>query len=101
LGSTGPDHHDIAIVNADGRLVAKRRIPESVAGFIELIAMLADAGDDSEVRKTVGAKRYIRSYFSVGLVLRVLDIRPSPTTTGARPDANRRSEHAKTLSCCG
>jgi hypothetical protein len=38
------DHHDIA--NTDGRLVAKRRIPESVAGFAELTAMLADAGDD-------------------------------------------------------
>lgn len=42
------DHHDIAIVNTDGRLVAKRRIPESVAGFAELAAMLADAGDDPE-----------------------------------------------------
>ena len=40
------DHHDIAIVDAEGRLVAKRRIPESVAGFAELTAMLADAGDD-------------------------------------------------------
>jgi len=27
------DHHDIAIVDAEGRLVATRRIPESVAGF--------------------------------------------------------------------
>jgi hypothetical protein len=42
------DHHDIAIVDADGRLVAKRRIPESVAGLAELTAMLADAGDDPE-----------------------------------------------------
>jgi hypothetical protein len=42
------DHHDIALVDADGRLVAKRRIPESVAGFAELTAMLADAGDDPE-----------------------------------------------------
>jgi Transposase len=40
------DHHDIAIVDADGRLVAKRPIPESVAGCAELTAMLADAGDD-------------------------------------------------------
>jgi hypothetical protein len=42
------DHHDIALVDADGRLVAKRRIPESVAGFTELTAMLAEAGDDPE-----------------------------------------------------
>ena len=40
--------HDIALVDADGRLVAKRRIPESVAGFTELTAMLADAGDDPD-----------------------------------------------------
>jgi Transposase len=44
----GQDHHDIALVDADGRLVAKRRIPESVAGFTELTAMLAAAGDDPE-----------------------------------------------------
>ena len=42
------DHHDIALVDADGRLLAKRRILESVAGFSELTAMLADAGDDPE-----------------------------------------------------
>ena len=42
---TPPRH---ALVDADGRLVAKRRIPESVAGFTELTAMLADAGDDPE-----------------------------------------------------
>jgi transposase len=41
------DHHDIAIVDASGQLVAKRRIPESVAGYAELTTMLADAGDDS------------------------------------------------------
>ena len=40
------DHHDIAIVDAEGRRVAKRRIPESVAGLTELTAMLAEAGDD-------------------------------------------------------
>ena len=42
------DHHDIAIVDAEGRLVAKRRIPESVAGLTELTAMLAEAGNDPE-----------------------------------------------------
>src|SRR4029077_15637207 len=40
------DHHDIAIVDAEGRLVAKRRIPESGAVCADLAAMLADAGDD-------------------------------------------------------
>ena len=41
-------HHDIALVDEEGRLVAKRRIQESVAGVAELIAMLAAAGDSAE-----------------------------------------------------
>ncbi|HTY31271.1 MAG TPA: IS110 family transposase [Mycobacterium sp.] len=41
------DHHDVAIVDTDGQLLAKRRIPESIAGFTELTAMLAEAGDNS------------------------------------------------------
>jgi hypothetical protein len=39
------DHHDVAIVDTDGQLLAKRPIPESIAGFTELTAMLAEAGD--------------------------------------------------------
>ncbi len=39
------NHHDVALVHAEGTLVAKRRIADSVAGFAELTAMLADAGD--------------------------------------------------------
>lgn len=42
------DHHDIAIVDTDGRLLAKRRILESIAGFTELADMLAEAGDDPD-----------------------------------------------------
>lgn len=41
-------HHDIALVDADGQLVAKRRIKETVEGFAELAAMLAEAGDNAE-----------------------------------------------------
>lgn len=38
-------HHDIALVDGDGKLVAKRRISESVDGVAELTAALAAAGD--------------------------------------------------------
>lgn len=38
-------HHDVALVDAESRLVAKRRIADSAAGIAELIAMLAEAGD--------------------------------------------------------
>jgi transposase len=41
-------HHDIALVDDDGKLVAKRRINESVEGFAELVAMFADMGDSGQ-----------------------------------------------------
>ena len=40
-------HHDIALIDGDGMLVAKRRISESIEGFAELTAMLAAAGDSA------------------------------------------------------
>lgn len=41
-------HHDVALVDAEGSLVAKRRIAESPDGVAELSAMLAAAGDSAE-----------------------------------------------------
>ncbi|WP_431904901.1 IS110 family transposase [Nonomuraea sp. bgisy101] len=41
-------HHDIALVDQDGQLVAKRRISETIEGFAELVEMLAAAGDTAE-----------------------------------------------------
>jgi transposase len=41
-------HHDIALVDGDGRLVAKRRISETLDGVQELTAMLVAAGDSAE-----------------------------------------------------
>jgi transposase len=41
-------HHDVALVDEAGRLIAKKRINETVAGFAELTAMLAEAGDSAE-----------------------------------------------------
>ena len=41
-------HHDIALVDGEGRLVAKRRIGESLDGIVELTAMLVAAGDCTE-----------------------------------------------------
>lgn len=38
-------HHDIALVNDEGKLIAKRRINETPEGVAELTAMLAAAGD--------------------------------------------------------
>lgn len=41
-------HHDVALVDHDGRLVAKRRISETIEGFAELVEMLTAAGDNAE-----------------------------------------------------
>jgi len=41
-------HHDIALVDSDGKLLAKRRIDESLDGVAEFTAMLAAAGDSLE-----------------------------------------------------
>ena len=39
-------HHDIAVVDDQGTLLAKRRVDESPAGLAELIALLVGIGDD-------------------------------------------------------
>jgi transposase len=41
-------HHDVAIVNDDGDLVAKKRIPDDPEGFAQLIEMLTEAGDAAD-----------------------------------------------------
>jgi transposase len=42
------DHHDVALVDEAGKLVAKRRIMDEADGFRQLLAMLAEAGDSAE-----------------------------------------------------
>ncbi len=41
-------HHDVALVDGKGTLIAKRRISDDAAGFAALIMLLADAGDSAE-----------------------------------------------------
>ncbi len=41
-------HHDIALIDDEGKLIGKRRIEESVDGVAELTAMLAAAGDSPD-----------------------------------------------------
>jgi hypothetical protein len=41
-------HHDVAIINNDGDLVAKKRIPDDPEGFTQLIEILAEAGDAAD-----------------------------------------------------
>src|SRR4249919_167457 len=39
------DHHDIALANRDGQLLARRRISDDAAGLAALLALLAEHGD--------------------------------------------------------
>lgn len=41
-------HHDVAIIDDGGQLVAKKRITDDLNGFAELIEMLTAAGDCAE-----------------------------------------------------
>ncbi len=42
------DHHDIALVDRDGRLLARRRISDDAAGLAMLLELLAGHGDSAE-----------------------------------------------------
>src|SRR4051794_17347634 len=54
------DHHDIALVDQDGTLLAKRRIGDDTAGFAALLQLLVEAGDDPEAPgdRPVGARAH-------------------------------------------
>jgi Transposase len=42
------DHHDVAVVDDDGRVVAGGRVGNDAAGFTQLLMLLAEAGDSPE-----------------------------------------------------
>jgi len=41
-------HHDVAVVDADGGVVARGRVGNDAAGFGQLLTLLAEAGDSAE-----------------------------------------------------
>jgi hypothetical protein len=41
-------HHDVAVVDADGRVVARGRVGNDAAGFAQVLTLLAEAGDSAE-----------------------------------------------------
>lgn len=40
------DHHDVCVMAEDGMVLAKRRVPDSVAGIGDLHALVAEHGQD-------------------------------------------------------
>ena len=47
-------HHDVAVVDDDGRVVARGRVGSDAAGFVQLLTLLAQAGDSAEDPIPVG-----------------------------------------------
>src|ERR1700739_3081959 len=48
------DHHDGAVVDDDGRVVAHGRVGNDAAGFAQLLTLLAEAGDSPKHPIPVG-----------------------------------------------
>jgi transposase len=48
------DHHDVAVVDGDGRVVARGRVGNDAAGFAQLLTLLAEAGDTADDPIPVG-----------------------------------------------
>jgi transposase len=42
------DHHDVALVDHDGKLIAKRRISDDAAGFALLLELFAETADSAD-----------------------------------------------------
>ena len=64
------DHHDIALVAADGAVIAQRRIGNDAAGFAELLAVLAQHDTPSgELRSKVDARsQAVQQLQEIGLL---------------------------------
>jgi transposase len=41
-------HHDVAVIDADGRVVARGRVDNDASGFAQLLTLLAEAGDTAD-----------------------------------------------------
>lgn len=50
-------HHDVAVVDGDGLLVAKLRIDDSAEGFGKLLGLLAESGDTLDEPDSRGDRR--------------------------------------------
>ena len=47
------DHHDVALINEEGRLLVRRRLPEGVQGIEALHGLIADHLDEQDGRDQV------------------------------------------------
>jgi hypothetical protein len=55
------EHHDIAVVDDDGRVVARGRVDNDAGGFAQLLTLLAEAGDTAKYPIPVGIRNRPRA----------------------------------------
>src|SRR5215469_12611769 len=68
------DHHDIEVMAGSGEVLARRRLPEGVAGIgqlHELIGRFLPAGGDAEVQAGIGTDRgpWVAALIAAGYVV--------------------------------
>jgi transposase len=93
------DHHDIELMDADGRRLVKARLPEGAAGMARLHALIAEhAGDldveDVEVRVGIETDRgpWVRALIAAGFTVFVINpmsvdrLRDRYRVSGAKSD---------------
>jgi transposase len=91
-------HHDVEIVDADGRRLARRRLPEGVKGLDQLHALIADhlRDDDEPTSVVVGIETdrgpWVQALIAAGYTvyalnpLQVARYRQRHVTSGAKSD---------------
>ena len=93
------DHHDVEFINADGRTLAKARLPEGVAGIARLHAMIGEQldedGGDEEILVGIETDRgpWVAALIAAGYTvyainpLQVARYRERRSVSGAKSDA--------------
>lgn len=98
-------HHDVAVVDAEGRLLARRRIRDDAAGYQQLLQLLAEAGDTATepIPVAIETSRGLLVAFLRATSRRVYAINPWPCT-GYRDRhgvAGAKSDHADAVVLAG
>jgi transposase len=90
-------HHDVAVIDADGRVLVHERVSNDAAGFGRLLALLAEAGDGPDYRIPVAIETdhglWVAALRETGRVIYPINplaasrYRPRYAVSGAKSDA--------------
>jgi hypothetical protein len=91
------DHHDVAVLDDNGRVVARGRVSNDAAGFSQLLTLLAEAGDNATQAIPVGIETgrglWVAALRETGRVVYPINplaasrYRARHTVSGAKSDA--------------